>query len=394
MSDNVIILGAGASADAGIPLLGNFIEKMIELAATGRGSRGKLNDIEKSILEKAIKIRNSIENYHARVAIDQFNIEQLLSVLLFNSQSGGRNNKINLEIFKQAIAATIDLTCKITNDEDSEHHNISDSIVYTKFWTGFLSKYRFEKNNIPTIISFNYDLVLERSLINFFKSINNHQIISLMKIDGFKIDYGNPKITSPVYLIKERNYTNFVGPKKGFCVEELRNIDNKQSLRILEIRILKLHGSLNFPQNVGDKILSLTKSLSTPNIIPPVFNKSDITFSSPIWRKALKSLANCRNLVICGYSLPTTDTYMQYFLKAALGPNQNFSKVTVFDPELHKDGVKGTDLIQRYSECFSAQFKDRINFKPTSTSELKSRSGEFSHMVQILNDSAKDILFQ
>jgi hypothetical protein len=108
----------------------------------------------------------------------------------------------------------------------------------------------------------------------------------------------------------------------------------------------------------------------------------------------MEALGNCRNLVICGYSLPTTDTYMQYFLKAALGPNKKFSQIAVFDPELHKEGAKGKELVQRYSECFSAQFRDRINFRPRSTSEFISKAGQFFHMVEILKNSPRDILFQ
>ena len=109
MSDNVIILGAGASSDAGIPLLGNFIDKMIEINAKGVGPRGKISQSDKLTIEKALEVISSIENFHARVSINQFNIEELLSVILFKSEAGVNGSKKDLDNFKKAIAATIEI---------------------------------------------------------------------------------------------------------------------------------------------------------------------------------------------------------------------------------------------------------------------------------------------
>jgi len=44
MSDNVIVLGAGSSFDADIPLSSGFVEKMREYAFTGKSNEGTLSE--------------------------------------------------------------------------------------------------------------------------------------------------------------------------------------------------------------------------------------------------------------------------------------------------------------------------------------------------------------
>ena len=56
MSDNVIILGAGFSYDAGIPLLSGFIERMWECAIRGKCNGEPLNDEDAEIFKKAIEV--------------------------------------------------------------------------------------------------------------------------------------------------------------------------------------------------------------------------------------------------------------------------------------------------------------------------------------------------
>jgi hypothetical protein len=50
---NVIIFGAGASADAGIPLLDSFVDKMWEYAARGKVGDDIISDPDKDILTPA-----------------------------------------------------------------------------------------------------------------------------------------------------------------------------------------------------------------------------------------------------------------------------------------------------------------------------------------------------
>jgi hypothetical protein len=111
------------------------------------------------------------------------------------------------------------------------------------------------------------------------------------------------------------------------------------------IPYLKLHGSLNWER--GDKVNKSsvendipTKASLKPFILPPVFNKLNDVQINQVWNEALNLLRQAKNLIIVGYSLPSTDVYMQYFLKSGVGPNGDLNKIIVFDPILFNDDEK------------------------------------------------------
>lgn len=83
-----------------------------------------------------------------------------------------------------------------------------------------------------------------------------------------------------------------------------------------------------------------------------------------MWTAALEHLRSAKNVVVVGYSLPQTDIYIQYFLKAALGPNLDLNKLIVFDPVLHSASSACAEMKHRYESCFSPQLRGRIVFEP------------------------------
>jgi len=123
-----------------------------------------------------------------------------------------------------------------------------------------------------------------------------------------------------------------------------------------------------------------------------------------VWKKALDILRQAKNIIIVGYSLPKTDIYMQYFLKSAVGPNSDLQKIIVFNPTLFEkyegplqlttfDGAStvGREMKNRYLECFSQQFSDRIVFQPTPVGG--NLDGKLAHFVNLLENRPQDLLF-
>jgi hypothetical protein len=106
----------------------------------------------------------------------------------------------------------------------------------------------------------------------------------------------------------------------------------------------------------------------------------------------LTKLRKAKNVIFVGYSLPKSDIYMQFFLRAALGPNQDLHRVFVFDPVLDEGDPRGQEMRERFSNCFSAQFRPRLNFMP-SRPLGKIRPGTAEHFVSVLKNSPGDILF-
>jgi len=90
MSDNVIILGAGFSCEAGIPLLGGFVDRMLDYAIKKTCDGQPLDSSDIEIFESAIKIRNDLDRYHGRAEFDDRNIEDILSILSFDALDGSQ----------------------------------------------------------------------------------------------------------------------------------------------------------------------------------------------------------------------------------------------------------------------------------------------------------------
>lgn len=395
MSDNVIILGAGFSHDAGIPLLGGFVERMWEYAARKKSNGDPLSKEDLEIFEDAIKVKNELDSYHGRAVFDDRNIEDILSILSFNVLGGGTRDKHKLNKMNRAIARTIELSCSVTHPGVSttgQHQAINTGPDnYRNFWKRLFQWVR-KGNKIPTIITFNYDLVLERSLLQVLIGTHFNGYEKRLPFESIEINYFHDRIPNFLYKVDYVNFNDTDFKTVGGTILTPMLL-NKPGNNHLNIELLKLHGSLNFP-NPRAKSEGLAESLDDPHILPPIFNKKSSKDSDDIWKIALQRLQKAKNVVIVGYSLPRTDIYMQYFLKAALGPNMDLNKISVFDPVLYSSEPGNKEIRSRYEECFAPQLHNRINFNMDGNPIGKPESfGTAEQFVNALDRCPERIFF-
>ncbi len=379
--NNVIILGAGASVDAGIPMLKNFVQTMWEIAIRGSYKDYKLNEDEKKIFSNAIKVRDDLDLYHGRSNFDDKNIEDILSILSFNLFENKPSDKNRMKWIIDAIERTIDLTCKVKHDGNFKRIQNDDIELYKKFWRSILSIYNYHKI-IPSILTFNYDLVLERSLMQLLTT-KEFNTFNRFPVKGININYYFDHFNTESYKI---DYVTFGINESGIIPIKTEDNDN-----FLDIDILKLHGSVNFPnKKVKNKdILTIAEN---PVILPPVFNKMNNKAINNIWKEAIVKLRNAVNIIFIGYSLPQTDVYMQYFIKSSIGPNKNINKIIVFDPVFYKKNDDANKMKDRFKSCFSPQFHDRIYFNSfTHTEDIG--FGTYAQFVNELEKNTEEILF-
>jgi hypothetical protein len=398
MTNNVIILGAGFSHDAGIPLLGGFVERMWEFAARRAQNGNPLDSSDLEIFEDAIKVKNELDSYHGRAVFDDRNIEDILSILSFNVLGGGKGDKEKLNKINRAIARTIELSCSVTHPGVPSSGNSqvvkTGPDIYRNFWQHIFT---CAKNNseMPTIITFNYDLVLERALLQLLIGTNYNNHKNQLPFGSFEIQYYHDRIPMLAYAANYANYTDSDFKHKSGTV--LTALSDKPSENLLNIEILKLHGSLNFPKprvKFDDISYNFAAALDDPQILPPISNKMSGNTSDEAWRVALQRLREAKNVVIVGYSLPRTDIYMQYFLKAALGPNMDLNKIFVFDPALYSNSQENKDMRSRYQECFASQLHNRIYFNLDGNQIGPSEHyGTAAQFVQVLGKASNRILF-
>lgn len=401
MSDTVIILGAGFSRNAGIPLLGDFVDRMWELSIRGR-AENPLEDSDKRIFAEAMRIREELDGYHGRAAFNDRNIEDLLSILSFNVIGGGNKDKNKLKTMSTAIARTIELTCTVRHPGINfklASINESGPDIYRQFWSA-LFKAQFAGTTLPTIITFNYDLVLERSLLQVLNG-THFGASNPLPFKRVQVEYHYPFLPPTPYDV---NYTPFStrdtwGNQRSTLTEGSRLVhpDASTNHPIQSIELLKLHGSLNFPHKRIDALpvqndQTLSRSLNDPYLLPPIFNKSSGNLTSTMWKTAIERIRSAKNIVIVGYSLPATDIYMQYFLKAGVGPNRDLNRIVVFDPVLFSDSQACEAMKKRYAGCFAPQFHERIDFEPSARSE-KITPGTAQAFTHILSTDPGKLLF-
>lgn len=319
-------------------------------------------------------------------------------MLAFNLLGGGASDRKKLKAFTSAISKTIELSCNVKHTgipagPRPVYRPITEgSEIYRRFWKAIFEWHR-RGNNIPTIITFNYDLVLERALLQVLTNTIYNRYDNHLPFKRISLDYQYKHFPKQYYQVAYTTYTG-MEIKEGSRLEFAESEDVNNSVNI---ELLKLHGSLNFPSRKSDNCKerpSITNVIEDPYILPPVSNKQSNGSGNQSWKTALQRLREAKNVTFVGYSLPRTDMYMQFFLKAALGPNQELNRLFVFDPALWRNNDQSLDMKKRYEMCFSEQLRSRIVFGPNlMRSSQSSFAGTTAHFVSLLESDPGSILF-
>ncbi len=369
-TDHVVyILGAGFSADAGLPLVNNFLDVMrdclpwflSQLPWESQVSKtAEEEQKEKYYRESAESIRRIMEFKRQaqgagyRVQLDLENIEELFSLA-----SASKGETWSQQI-ADSIAATLDYAEQIAKvpicaagfpglphteaygspanpvkewlklkqlpwilrrDKPYLGYPVYDCPLYD-YYALVLSGYtpedgRYGEHN--TILTFNYDTVLESS----FERL------------GIGYNYG---------MDKEK----IKGPTKdGYSYPEKQRAGRICYYSESGVPILKLHGSTNWNFNSHDKTVSLTRDFRTlrldgmrPLIVPPTWQKNFNETIYGVWQKAIDALRKATHIVIIGFSIPTTDTHFKYLLGAGLQDSISLRKIFFVNPDAEKDWMQ------------------------------------------------------
>lgn len=325
-SKTVYVLGAGASKDAGAPLLSdfsdwNYLNKIIpELK--------KSNINTDKFVEIGTNINYFINNRYVSNIEELLNFTYTAEYIDIRFYNPSVKDGIFPEIFRQDLEwfITAVLSASVKRKKD---------YFYNKFITEKL-------NPNDSLISFNYDLIFE----------------DVVHKTDFDINYGFDDGWKPE--------------------------PNKK-----ELLLLKLHGSvdwlwcdycgltIDYNKNVAldiqeNKSVCLgckrNKGLS-PVIIPPIFNKEQYLVRMKkskrnlrdVWLRAFDELSSSNKIVFIGYSLPIPDSYAQALIKMAISVNKNKPEIEIINPDINS--------FKRYSDVLnckkihpkSISFKEYVN---------------------------------
>ena len=346
---NVYILGAGFSANAGAPVMRDFIEQAKLLRDDVRLG---LPSEDQKTFGRVFKRLGELRGAQARMTIDVENIEHLFSLLDMDIDFGGKNASSLRQDLIFLILRTLERTIQTENlsrrawgmpirDPVDDKQTLTRGLIanYVELFSAFASR-RWTGGNqgIPddgkcrdTIITMNYDCLVDDCLAKMG--------------------------VQPRYWLKD--------PRLPKDFERCR----------YEITVLKLHGSANWfkcnSEQCRGKIIiaggtpakrleyfygqycpECQRSTAEPVIVPPTWAKGgNSEILRPVWSEALRALREAGRIFIMGYSMPTTDEFFRYMLALALAENEDLDRVLVVN--------RSAETQNRFEKLFHSQFGTR-----------------------------------
>jgi len=380
---NVYILGAGFSADAGLPMIANFMSVM-RTAATWYGEQGGVR--EHDAITKVLDYRLRAAAAAYRCPIDPDNIEDLFSLVDAEEQhrpdAAGPQRQMRL-----AIAATLDHAHQIyRNDQqclkvylegtdrpqarpswpqdpaNEKHYHVPLYDAYLATMTGYF--YPQVAPRRDTIITFNYDTLVEDALSNLETPYSY----------GFGADAFYTKERPGGFVIYNEHDIPFLRPATG----QKGVVD-----------LLKLHGSVNwlldyatpteaptqsqqrlqiFPA-FSDLLTEYADPLGRIFIEPPTWRKGHNGGMASVWDSALQALRTASRIIVMGYSMPPTDVHFRYLVAAGLRENISLQEIVFVNPAFAEEALGYKEMVSRTFQVFRPELRDRntIQFFGQST---------------------------
>lgn len=299
--DTAIILGAGFSHVAGLPLTRNLFD-----------TEGVLPRFQSAAVEN--NHREVLGAYQSwRRTHPNANAEQWLKEL-YDLKDVGPHQVSPETSWSKAIRFALARLVDLPAGKNSHYYygicTPRCSSVHRRFWD------RVENHfGVRIVVSLNYDILVEQAL---HSEDTGHRAAPRCYYGGFQHVQAVRKMTDVT--------------KKKFELVQLGT----------DIALYKLHGSVNWawePHALTLKIHDDVRAVfrkddrfGTPAIIPPIPEKEMPQAFSQIWDEARRSLLKSSRWIVCGYSLPEYDQALQRFFKEILSA-QRQTQILVLSPD-------------------------------------------------------------
>jgi len=339
------LLGAGFSAPLGLPVMRNFLIKSKDLY---------FSDIDRykhfSSVFDTINAFSKCKNYYDA---DLFNIGEILSILEMASFVEGRNLKSN---FAKYICDVIDgYTLRF------EPHERDLPANWHRFVFGKQSLQRLYGSFVGSILGISIRCldVVERD--------SNHR--------EWHVETNNQKVN---YSVVSLNY--------DLVLEKISD---------LIFRKFSCTGRAGFESDAdvdsGCLLAKLHGSADTGLVVPPTWAKGTHRRIAEAWRNAHRVLTHANHIRFIGYSLPLTDSYIQYLLKSAVIESAHLKTIDVVCKDKEGSARSRYDAFMRFVD-YRFQNRDVIEYlqaihdatyrnKGTADNELEFGALEHAHEV-------------
>ena len=340
MSRNIFILGAGASVESGAPLMNNFLD----IAETLLHSN-KLKEDDKHWFNLVLKYRAKLQSSHSKSrAIDIYNMEDVFSAFEMKKTLGRFDEESEdvTKAYRRVIARTLEESIKFSYATN----RLKPTRSYQSF-ASLIKKIHEPEKEMPTVISFNYDIALDYAL-NF---------------EGVGIDYclretscGN---SNALKLIKLHGSINWAVSSENGKISPIMPSDYVNKLQFFPD-----HREIYLPVSRDLKIFD-PNSKEEPFIVPPTWNKTEYNKQlGIIWKNAAQELSEAENIYVLGYSLPDSDMFFRYLFSLGTLSDVIIKRMWVYNPDKNLEDryrkLIGTGVLPRF-KYFAIPFSEAIS---------------------------------
>lgn len=347
--NNVFIFGAGASKEAGAPVMKDFLDKADEIFRINTNDNIFCEPF-KDVFDSLAKLRT----IYAKSYLDLDNIEILFGAIEMASflEKLGDMSVDNLKKLRKSIVKVIVKTLENFINfpiKDGEINPPSNYDEFVKLLKDCVEGAQRKIVNKFSFISFNYDICLDYAL-DFHREKYDYGLTdnipndcyALIKLHG-SINWGLCTTCNEISPLRVKRIKDFIDREiksRGFYNYCISSSLNKNS-----------HSSCN---NCFDEI---------PAIVPPTWNKASYYNQIiNVWKNAIKILNDAENIFIIGYSLPETDSFFRYLFALGIDSLKRIKSIWVFNPD-------ETNVKPRFKELIGKGIENRFHFEAKKFSE-------------------------
>lgn len=331
MSDIVVVLGAGASAACGGPVMGNFLDKARDILASGRAGEAEQH------FKDAFKAIGGLQAVHSKADLDIYNVESVFTA------------------FEMAEMIRPDFVAKLK----IQHSPVGALLVMISGTLELTILFPVEDSALKAPAPYqNLAMTLKRLL-----------------------HYSVPRRSASVLTFNYDLGLDFAFRRADLWAEY--SLGQRQPLRNDAIRLLKLHGSLNWflsaetvtEVHLGSARMNVDNVYATapipfeqkrwyvaptsrgqqdvayPFLVPPTLSKTQhYARIAPVWEQAATELSEAEYIFVCGYSLPDTDQFFKYLFALGAMGQRPLTEFLVVDPDIMRLADRYKALLGKGSE--------------------------------------------
>lgn len=332
MSRTVFILGAGASKQAGAPLMAEFLE------AAERLKRTKKSEVSQEQFDLVFRARTSLQVVHSKSNLDLDNIESVFAAFEMAALFKRPLGTLSVEEVQKLPSATRRIIVETLEREISfpyEGGPVLPPPPYHDF-VGLIKKILKKDPAEVSLITFNYDLALDYAL----------------HFNGLRVNYGFDESRSGLPLLKLHGSLNWARCSNANCADivpwhlsEFFSNNNWDTMGMTPGSSARF----NLSEHIAKRLVHCDKPRSSdPVIVPPTWNKTQHHHEiSSVWQHAARHLSEAENIFVIGYSLPASDEFFRYLYSLGTVGDALLRRFWVFDPD-----ATGT-IEGRYKELLS-----------------------------------------